>query len=128
MDPRAPLPAGDLIRLDIVLSRVRDRLVDVDLDCRCRAEVKDRLDSLAEDGRREALLGALSQARAMRAAIGGLLAFLDELDGMGPDEDDLSAFAEAAGIFDDIDQAAASGAAALRRCLALSASKGGEHG
>lgn len=102
------------VPLDVLVARMRSRLAEADLDCRCREEIECRLDGLIDENARTQFHAALTQARAMRDTIRTLLGLLAELDEMDSRETDLSAFAEAADLFDDVCRATEGGAAAIR--------------
>ena len=103
---------------ELLVARMRSRFAKVDLDCRCREEIENSLDDLAEANAHQAFLTGLAQARAMREAIAKLTGYLADLDQLDAGEDDLSAFVEMVGLFEDITQAADSGAAAMRTAVA----------
>jgi hypothetical protein len=102
----------------LLMARVRSRLAEAGLDRRCREEIENNLDRFAEKDADEAFLSLLMQARGMRDAIATLLAYLAELDELGPEEGDVSAFSEAADLFEDISQAAEVGAVTMRNAVA----------
>jgi|GEM_PF-6869154 len=99
---------------DLLVARMRARLMAVDLDCRCRNEIENSLEGFADENVAAAFDAALSQARALREAILQLHTYLGEIDELDASEPDLSAFVEMAGLFEDISRAADDGAAAMR--------------
>lgn len=118
--PRLPLDEAEVpgLSFDLVITRMRRRFAEADLDCRCREEIETGLDDLAAASAQVAFLTGLAQARAMREAIAKLTGYLADLDELDAGEDDLSAFVEMVGLFEDITQAADSGAAAMRTAVA----------
>lgn len=119
----APRPALDEpevpdLSFELAITRMRRRLAEADLDCPCREEIETGLDDLAAANAQVAFLTGLAQARAMREAIAKLTGYLADLDELDAGEDDLSAFVEMVGLFEDITQAADSGAAAMRTAVA----------
>ena len=100
---------------DLLVARMRTRLMAVDLDCHCRAEIESSLEGFADENAAAAFHAALSQARALRKAILQLHTYLGEIDELDASEPDLSTFGEMAGLFDDISRAADDGAAAMRQ-------------
>jgi hypothetical protein len=102
----------------LLMARVRSHLAEAGLDRRSREEIEYNLNRFAEKDADEAFVSLLMQARGMRDTIATLLAYLGELDELGPEEGDVSAFAEAADLFEDISQAAEVGAATMRNAVA----------
>jgi hypothetical protein len=51
----------------LLVARMRTRLAEADLDCRCRDEIENRLSRLEDDNAREEIELALVQARAFHA-------------------------------------------------------------
>lgn len=120
---------GEVVRLDVSFRRAADRddgvgdsmaerirqgMVNADLDCRCRDAAEQLLERF---GREEYLLrraSGLAEARSMRDAIAAVLALLGDLDELMPDEPDASAFREMADLFRDIRDFADRGAEAAR--------------
>lgn len=100
---------------DLLVARMRTRLMEVDLDCHCRTEIESSLEGFADENVAAAFHAALSQARALRKAILQLHTYLGEIDELNASEPDLSTFGEMAGLFDDISHAANGGAAAMRQ-------------
>lgn len=103
----------------VLVARMKSRLAEADLDCRCRDEIENRLHGLVDENALEAFAAALARARNMRAVLGNMLAYLAEIEDLGPEECDVSAFLEAAGLFDDIGHVAAEGASAMRAAAAI---------
>ena len=103
---------------ELLVARMRSRFAEVDLDCRCREEIENSLEDLAEANARQSFQASLAQARAMRDAIAKLAGYLVDLDELDASEADLGAFIEMVGLFEDIMQAADNGAAAMRTAVA----------
>lgn len=118
--PRLRLDEAEVpgLPFELLVARMRSRFAEVDLDCRCREEIENSLDNLATANAHQAFQASLDQARAMREAIAKLAGYLVDLDDLDASEADLGAFVEMAGLFDDITQAAGSGAAAMRTAVA----------
>lgn len=107
----APLPAGH----ESVVERLRRGIAAAGLDCDCRAAAADLLDRAGAEEELLRRAAGLADARKMREAIVIVLALLGELDELMPDEPDRSAFHEIAGLFQDVGDFAAYGAAAAMR-------------
>lgn len=98
-----------------LVHRLKQGLAAVDLDCGCReaaTKMLNRIDAEEDLARRAE---GLANARKMRDAIVLVLALLGELDDLMPEEPDRSAFHEIAGLFADVGDFAAFGAAAARQ-------------
>ncbi|MFO1148055.1 MAG: hypothetical protein U1E62_06725 [Alsobacter sp.] len=97
-----------------LIDRISTVIQDIDLDCECRARVRDALTrfDLMERGRRSRR--ALTTARDQRDCIAGLMALLTDLEEIGWDEKDGTIYGEIADLFDDIAVAARSGGEAIR--------------
>jgi len=98
-----------------VVDRLRRGLSEANLDCGCREAANEMLDRVGAEAELVRCADALVDARKMRDAIVLVLALLGELDDLMPDEPDRSAFDEISGLFQDIADFAAFGAAAARR-------------
>ena len=98
-----------------VVDRLRRGIADADLDCGCREAANDMLDRVGVEERLIARAEGLADARKMRDAIVLVLALLEELDDLMPDEPDRSAFHEIAGLFQDVADFAAYGATSAIR-------------
>lgn len=98
-----------------VVDRLRRGLSEANLDCGCREAANEMLDQVGAEAELVRRADALVDARKMRDAIALVLALLGELDDLMPDEPDRSAFDEIAGLFQDVADFAAFGAAAARR-------------
>jgi hypothetical protein len=106
---------SEVIAPESVVERMRRGLADAGLDCGCRDAANDLLDRIGSDQDVIRRAGGLADARRMRDSIVMVLALLEELDSLTPDEPDRSAFHELAGLFDDISEFAVFGAGAARR-------------
>lgn len=106
-----PFPDGR----ESVVDRLRRGLSEANLDCGCRDAANEMLDQVGVEAELIRRADALVDARKMRDAIVLVLALLGELDDLMPDEPDRTAFDEIAGLFQDIADFAAFGAAAARR-------------
>jgi hypothetical protein len=102
-------------RRDTLVDRLRRGLSEANLDCACREAANEMLDQVGAEAELVRRADALVDARKMRDAIVLVLALLGELDDLMPDEPDRSAFDEIAGLFQDVADFAAFGAAAARR-------------
>lgn len=100
---------------DSVIERLRRGIAEAGLDCGCREKADHMLDRVGAEEDLVRRAGGLADARRMRDAIVIVLALLGELDELGPDEPDRSAFHEMAGLFQDIADFASFGATAARR-------------
>ena len=107
----ATLPAGN----ETVVERLRRGIAEAGLDCNCREAANDVLDRAGLEEELVRRAGGLADARKMRDAIVIVLALLGELDELMPHEPDRSVFYEIAGLFQDIADFAAYGAAAAIR-------------
>ncbi|MEX0406722.1 hypothetical protein ABGN05_13690 [Aquibium sp. LZ166] len=105
---------SDQLTARSMISEVRTALLGAGLDCECEKKAKQTLDRLSTLGADADAGKRLEKSRQQREAIRRLLPFLSELDGLTPQEPDLSAFEEAAVLFDEVAAAAHGGAAALR--------------
>jgi hypothetical protein len=106
---------SEAIAPESVVERMRRGLADAGLDCGCQEAANDLLDRIGSDQDIIRRAGGLADARRMRDSIVMVLALLEELDSLTPDEPDRSAFHELAGLFDDISEFAVFGAGAARR-------------
>ncbi len=97
-----------------IAHRLRNVLLQADLDCRCRQTLSGALERFAALERRRASRGSIAAARLHKAHIVAVLHFLSELDEVTDSETDRSVFEELALVFLDIAESAAAGAAALR--------------
>jgi hypothetical protein len=98
----------DLVR------RLRRVLLAVDLDCQCRASLEGALNRFTSLEYRRQRRKALADAREHRDEIIARLAFLAELDEVTEGEADATIFEEMAILFDEIGDASASAANAIR--------------
>lgn len=109
--PAASSPAG----YDGVVERLRRGIAEAGLDCDCREAANGMLDRAGVEEEFVRRSGGLADARKMRDAIVIVLALLDELDDLMPDEPDRTVFHEIAGLFQDVADFAAYGATAAMR-------------
>jgi hypothetical protein len=100
---------------EAVVERLRRGIAEAGLDCNCREAANDVLDRAGLEEELVRRAGGLADARKMRDAIVIVLALLGELDELMPHEPDRSVFHEIAGLFQDIADFAAYGAAAAIR-------------
>lgn len=109
LDHTLPDGKGSLIQ------RLRHQFAEAGLDCSCHEVADAMLERVGaeEDFIRRA--AGLADARRMRDAIVMVLALLEELDELTPDEPDRSAFHEIAGLFRDIADFASVGATAAQQ-------------
>lgn len=98
----------DLVR------RLRRVLLAVDLDCQCRASLEGALNRFTSLEYRRQRRKALADAREHRDQIIARLAFLAELDEVTEGEADATIFEEMAILFDEIGDASAAAANAIR--------------
>lgn len=105
-------------QFELLVARMRSRCSQADLDCRCREEIENSIEDLCAASADQAFVAGLIQARAMREAITKLIGYLVDLNELDANETDLGAFAEMAGLFEDIGHASGSGAAAMRTARA----------
>lgn len=97
-----------------IAHRLRNVLLQADLDCGCRQTLSGALERFAALEQRRTARGSIAAARLHKARIVAVLHFLSELDEVTDGESDRSVFEEMALAFLDIAEAAAAGAAALR--------------
>ena len=102
-----------------MVSEVRKALLGAGLDCECEEKANRTLDRLESDEPRAVAEAWLAKARARKEAILSLMPFLSDLDGLTSAEPDISAFEEAAVLFEDVGAAALAGAAELRYAAKL---------
>jgi hypothetical protein len=93
-----------------VVTRLRRGLAEAGLDCACRDKANALLDRIGGEVDRATRDAALGEARKMRDAILVVVALLGELDDLGVDELDKSAFGEIAALFRDLSDFADHGA------------------
>jgi hypothetical protein len=98
-----------------ILARVEAVLTTAKIDCTCRTRLQDALMRFAALEARRQARRDLADARHQRDLVAGLVGLLADLDEIASDEPDASVYGELAHLFDDVAQAATSGAAALRR-------------
>jgi hypothetical protein len=112
-----------------LVDRMRVELAEVDLECHCRDTLDELLETLRNRLWRQERAQALADACMMRDRIAAFLGFLDELDDLTPEEQDLTCFQEIATTFEDLCAAARAGADAARRIAAVDAAwrELGEH-
>lgn len=103
-----------------LVSRLRRVLLAVDLDCQCRRSLEDALDRFTSLECRRQRRKALADAREHRDRIIARLAFLAELDEVTEGEADVTIFEEMAILFDEIGDASAGAANAIRSIALLS--------
>lgn len=108
-----------------VADRVRAVLSGLALDCACRQEIDGALSRFVDLERRRERKRRLAQARDELARIEGLLELLHEVDTVAAAEPDHGVFRELACLFDDVAQAAAQGAAAMRLLAATAGARPG---
>lgn len=111
-------PARENAAFESLFLLVKAELAGAGLDCECRDRLTQALERLAGEHRRRRTAEALARARILRDKIYRLLALLDELDELTPDEADRSAFTESADVFDDVGHVASAGSACLRQAAA----------
>lgn len=104
-----PMPVGD----GTVVEGLRTGIAAAGLDCGCQDAANDMLDRVDRDDRLARRTSGLADARKMRDAIVLVLALLEELDDLMPDEPDRSALHEIAGLFRDVADFATHGAASV---------------
>ncbi|HEX5957368.1 MAG TPA: hypothetical protein VFY92_01765 [Hyphomicrobiaceae bacterium] len=97
-----------------LVSRLRDDLSTVEIDCACRTTLDSALARFSAIERRRRLSTAIEDARRHRDWIAAQLAFLAELDDITDRESDGSVFEEMAVLFDDIVAAARAAAQSIR--------------
>lgn len=97
------------------VEQLRRRIAEAGLDCGCQEVANDALDRADAEEELIRRAAGLADARRMRDAIVMVLALLEELDELMPDEPDRSAFHEIAGLFQDVAEFAAFGAASARQ-------------
>lgn len=103
---------------DLVL-RLRRVLMAVDLDCQCRTSLQGALNRFTSLEYRRQRRKALAEAREHKDQIIARVAFLAELDEVTEREADASVFEEMAMLFDEIGEAAAEAATAIRSIAAF---------
>lgn len=117
--PAAPFPDGghlpDATDKDSLVQRLRRGIAEAGLDCDCREAANDMLNRVGAEEDLVRRAAGLADARRMRDAIVLVLSLLGELDELMPDEPDRSTFHEIAGLFHDVAEFAAFGAAAARQ-------------
>jgi hypothetical protein len=106
---------------DSFVEEVKASLASIAPDCPCRARVEEALDRVSHMRQRHQRTAALREARERRNSIMCLLELLAEIEELTDAEPDLSAFDEAAALFEDIAAAAAAGAHAARRAGSMRA-------
>jgi hypothetical protein len=106
---------------DSFVEEVKASLASIAPDCPCRERVEEALDRISHMRQRHQRTAALREARESRNSIMRLLELLAELEELTEAEPDLSAFDEAAALFEDIAAAAAAGAHAARRAGSMRA-------
>lgn len=97
-----------------LLGRISNVITEIELDCECRARVRDAIARFEDLERSRQAHRALATARDQRQRIAALLALLADLDEIGWDELDSSIYLELSDLFNDIAEAAEAGAAATR--------------
>lgn len=110
-----PALRGLAVNRDPIIERLRRGLLEAGLDCGCRDAAAGMLDRIGAEQDRARRAAGLGDARKMRDAIRLVLRLLDELDEIGIDEADPTAFNEIAGLFRDIGDFAVFGSAGALR-------------
>lgn len=95
-----------------LIGRISNVITEIELDCECRAKVRDAITRFEDLERSRQSHRALATARDQRKRIAALLALLADLDEIGWDELDSSIYLELSDLFNDIAEAARAGAAA----------------
>ena len=98
-----------------LVGRLRQGIAEAGLDRCCQGAANEMLDRIDAEESLARTAASLADARRMRDAIVLVLGLLGELDELMPDEPDRSAFAEIAGLFQDVADFALLGAAAARQ-------------
>ncbi len=106
---------------DSFVEEVKASLAIIAPGCPCQARVEEALDRISHMRQWHQRTAALREARESRNSIICLLELLAELEELTEAERDLSAFEEAAVLFEDIAAAATAGALAARRVGSISA-------
>jgi hypothetical protein len=104
---------------DSFVEEVKASLASIAPDCPCRERVEQALDRISHMRQRHQRAAALREARESRNSIVCLLELLAEIEELTVAEPDLSAFDEAAALFEDVAAAATAGAQAVRRAGAM---------
>lgn len=103
-----------------LVCRLRRVLLAADLDCQCRASLEGALNRFTSLEYRRQRRKALADAREHRDQIIARLAFLAELDEVTEGEADATIFEEMAILFDEIGDASAAAANAIRSIAFIS--------
>lgn len=98
-----------------MVARVSAILSSVELDCACRSKLDHVLRRFADLEQQRRGRQLIADARAQAIRITSLLEYLRELDEIATSEPDVSVFAEIACLFDDISEAANTGAKSIRQ-------------
>ncbi|MEO5323013.1 hypothetical protein PV773_06790 [Mesorhizobium sp. CC13] len=101
-----------------VVRRLATVLQGVELDCDCRSRLDQALARFEALENRRSARQQLATARRQRERIEAVLHFLQDLDMLAPTEQDHGLYEEIALLFDDLAEAAAEGASAMRRLAA----------
>lgn len=111
---------GNSLQFDgsAVVRRLATVLQGVELDCECRTRLDQALARFEALENRRSAREQLATARRQRERIEAIFQFLHDLDGLAPTEQDHGLYEEIALLFDDIAEAAAEGAEAMRRLAA----------
>lgn len=111
---------GSSLRFDggAVVRRLATVLQGVELDCGCRTRLDQALARFEALENRRSAREQLATARRQRERIEAIFQFLHDLDALAPTEQDHGLYEEIALLFDDIAEAAAEGASAMRRLAA----------
>lgn len=119
-------PARSIEPLDPVrlLPRVRAVVGMLEMDCVCRSKVNAALEQFETLETRRQLRTMLLDARHQAERIAVLLELVGELNTIESDETDLGVFDEITLLFQDIESAAQSGAADMRKARVIAAARG----
>lgn len=109
-------PEGSRLLTDMaIVARLTAEIEKSPLDCECKPKLDETLAHFTVLERQRAVDKHFRDARSRREQIETMLYFLNDLDELGPAEQDRSVYIEIALLFDDIARIAQEGAFSMRQ-------------
>lgn len=109
-------PEGSRLLTDMaIVARLTAEIKEAPLDCECKPKLEETLAHFTVHERQHTVLKHFLDARYRREQIETMLYYLNDLDELGPTEQDRSVYVDIALLFDDIAKIAHEGAYSMRQ-------------
>lgn len=109
-------PDGSRLLTDMaIVARLTAEIKEAPLDCECKPKLDETLAHFTVLERQRTIHKHLLDARHCREQIETMIYYLNDLDGLGPTEQDRSVYVDIALMFDDIARIAHEGAYSMRQ-------------